>query len=305
MPISIDWGTHVISVPKSYLTLSSGTIYTIDTEQFRLDLKALEETFYGMAHLKTHLHNTTVTIAGVTYARAIQILAPYTVEFEDGQYTVILEGSNNNIFDVQNGILVQNQVQLIPTNSAGLQVVTQGSGVTEQDKLDIADRVWDETVISHSTAGTTGQELQDKTEITDIPSSSSIADAVWDETLSEHVSAGSTGYALDNMSGGSSPTTIAAAVWDKTASGHTTPGSFGDILNTSSTDLKRLLGLMHENIYIDQPGYDSDNNLTSARVRIYSDAGSVGTASNIIGTYTISAPSTAPGKFTSWSQIKI
>jgi len=132
-----------------------------------------------------------------------------------------------------------------------------------------------------------------------------IADAVWDETLSEHVSAGSTGYALDNMSGGSSPSVIADAVWDEQSSGHTASGSFGDILNTSSADLKRILGLMHENIYIDQPSYDSDNNLTSARVRIYSVAGSVGTTNDVIGTYTITAPSTAPGKFTTWSQIKV
>jgi len=62
---------------------------------------------------------------------------------------------------------------------------------------------------------------------------------------------------------------------------------------------------MHENIYIDNPVYDSNNNLTSARVRIYSSASSVGTSSDVIGTYTILAPSTSPGHFTTWSQIKV
>lgn len=38
-----------------------------------------------------------------------------------------LEGSNNNIWDVENGILNQNQVQVIPTNSAGL-IVGSGGG---------------------------------------------------------------------------------------------------------------------------------------------------------------------------------
>jgi len=68
-------------------------------------------------------------------------------------------------------------------------------------------------------------------------------------------------------------------------------------------EAKRLLGLMHENISIDQPIYDSDGNLTSARVRLYSDAISVGTDVNIIATYTITAPSIGPGKFTSWKQV--
>lgn len=41
-----------------------------------------------------------------------------------------LVGSNNNFFDVENGILVQNSVQVIPTNSAGLQTAASGSGLS-------------------------------------------------------------------------------------------------------------------------------------------------------------------------------
>jgi hypothetical protein len=68
---------------------------------------------------------------------------------------------------------------------------------------------------------------------------------------------------------------------------------------------KRLLGLLHENISIDQPVYDEHGNLSGARVRIYSEAGSVGTDSDVLATYTITAPSTAPGQFTTWNQVKI
>jgi hypothetical protein len=127
--ITIDWGnTYIINVPQSYLTLVQGTLYSMDTNQFRLDLKDLEDSPSGMSHPKTHLHNTEVgPIVGVTYARVIQIIPPYSVQFEDGAYSVTLTGSNNNIFDIQGGILVQNQVQVIPNNSAGL-VVTGGSG---------------------------------------------------------------------------------------------------------------------------------------------------------------------------------
>ena len=163
--ISIDWATFVISVPQSYLTLVSGTFYTMDTNQFRLDLKAIEASTDGVTFLKTHTHNTEVTVAGTTFARAIEILAPYSVEFEDGQYTVQLLGSNNNIFDVQAGILAQNQVQVIPTNSAGLIVTTNnnmtGSGTWEEaEKKQIRDALG----IDGDKAVAKGGQLQEKSE---------------------------------------------------------------------------------------------------------------------------------------------
>lgn len=87
-------------------------------------------------------HNTTVTIAGVTYARFIEVINNFTVEFTPNtQWTVLLEGSNNNIFDVGGGILVQNQVQVIPTNSAGLIQITSGSGLSV-DQATQLDELW-------------------------------------------------------------------------------------------------------------------------------------------------------------------
>ncbi len=153
MAFSVNPLTFVITIPQSDLTWISGTLYEMDTDVFRLALKDWEDDATGGITLyKTHLHNTEVTIVGVTYARAINILAPYSITFEDSQYTVLLKGSNNNIFDVANGILNQNQVQVIPNNSAGLVVVTEAAtSITEQDKLDIADREWEETLGSHIT----------------------------------------------------------------------------------------------------------------------------------------------------------
>lgn len=120
MAITIDWPTQVISIPRADLTLVSGTIYTCDTNAVRLELKSIEAG-EGMPFVDTHRHNTEVTVAGITYARTIEIINGYSIQFTpDEQWTVILEGSNNNFFDVQNGILVQNQVQVISTNAAGL-----------------------------------------------------------------------------------------------------------------------------------------------------------------------------------------
>lgn len=68
--------------------------------------------------------------------------------------------------------------------------------------------------------------------------------------------------------------------------------------------LDRLLGLSHENVHIDQPVYDKWDNLQSARLRIYSNSSSVGTDSNIIAEYTITADSFDEGKFSTWKQVK-
>lgn len=129
--ISINWPTGVISVPQSYLTLVSGNLYELDTNQFRLDLKSLEDSPEGMPFTKTHTHNTEVAVAGTTFARIIEILPPYSVEFEDGMYAVRLVGSNNNISDAENGILVVNSVSVISTNSAGLIVGGGGSSAAD------------------------------------------------------------------------------------------------------------------------------------------------------------------------------
>ena len=143
MPISIAWGTKVINVPQSYLTNLGGGIYELDLDQFRLDLKALEDDEEGMPFPDTHRHNTQVTLGGITLARVIEIINGYTVTFEDGQYAVNAVGANSNIADVMN----VNQVSLRTFNSAGLITVVSGSGVTEQDKDDIRDRI-----LSDSTA---------------------------------------------------------------------------------------------------------------------------------------------------------
>ena len=120
MAITIDWGnTNVIYVPKVDLTLiqSSPTeIRELNLNWFRLELKALEASVDGMAFPDTHTHNTEVTLGGLTFARVIEILDPYTITFEDGQYAVNLIGANSNVGDKIN----VNQVSVRSQNSAGL-----------------------------------------------------------------------------------------------------------------------------------------------------------------------------------------
>ena len=76
-------------------------------------------------------------------------------------------------------------------------------------------------------------------------------------------------------------------------------------INIDETKIDKILGLVHQNILIDQTGYDEHGNLASARVRIYSDSVSVGSNNNVISTYQITAVSTDVGKFTTWVQEEI
>ncbi len=121
MAITVDWPTKVISIPQADLTLISGTLYEADTEVIRLALHTLSASEEGMPFQRIFNHNTEVVIVGETIARTIEIINGYSIQFTpDSQWSAKLTGSNNNYWDVEGGILVQNQVQVIPTNSFGL-----------------------------------------------------------------------------------------------------------------------------------------------------------------------------------------
>ena len=75
--------------------------------------------------------------------------------------------------------------------------------------------------------------------------------------------------------------------------------------DTLTDEHKRILGLIHENMYIDQTAFDADCNLISARVRIYDTPANVGTGAGVIGTYTITVNASGPGQFTTWKQVRV
>ena len=116
MPLSVNWPSSVISVPKSYLQYLAPNSYELDLDQFRLDLKDLEDSEQGMPYLDTHKRTAPVSLAGATYAQKIEIINGYTVTFEDGTYAVYPVGANSNIADVAN----TNQVSIRSSNSPGL-----------------------------------------------------------------------------------------------------------------------------------------------------------------------------------------
>ena len=116
MAPTINWATKVITVPQTDLTPLSGTMYEYSINTFRLALKNLEDDEEGMPFLKTHEHTPPTTLAGVTFARQVQIINGYTVTFQDGSYSINIIGGNSNLGDVIN----RNSVGVNTANSAGL-----------------------------------------------------------------------------------------------------------------------------------------------------------------------------------------
>jgi len=122
MAITPNWPTLTFTVPQGDLTLIGGTLYELDTEaDFRQAINAIMASEEGIVFEDPIFHETESIISGVTYARKITVINGYNVTFSpDAQWSVRLAGSNNDIWDIESGILNQNQVQVIPQNSAGL-----------------------------------------------------------------------------------------------------------------------------------------------------------------------------------------
>lgn len=119
MAATIDWATRVISIDRASMTLvqSSPTeIRELNLNEFRLNLKDLEDDPEGMVFPTTHTHNTEVLLGGIVYARVIEMINDYTITFENGFYAVNLVGANSNVGDVVN----LNNVSIRSANAAGL-----------------------------------------------------------------------------------------------------------------------------------------------------------------------------------------
>ena len=119
MATFINWITGVITVPRAdmeLITMSPYEMRRLKTNEWRVELRDLEDDVDGRLWPRTHDHNEDVPIGSIILADVLTILAPYTVTFEDGLYAVFLEQTNNNILEKNN----KNQVSVNPGNSAGL-----------------------------------------------------------------------------------------------------------------------------------------------------------------------------------------
>jgi hypothetical protein len=131
MALTIDPASKVISIPQADLNFVSGTLWELDSDAFRqlvmTDLASQEHIWM----VDAYLHNGEVTVAGETFARTLEFINGYSISLEDtgSPYSVSIVGSNNNIFDIENGIMVPTPlVTVLSNNSAGLIVGSGGGG---------------------------------------------------------------------------------------------------------------------------------------------------------------------------------
>ena len=148
--MTVDWPTRVIEVPTSDLTLISGSSYQYSIgDTFRSDLQTLEASEEGIVFPVAHRHNTSVTLAGLTLARTVEIINDYTLTFENGSYKVLLEDANHNVADVLN----LNSVSIITQLSAGL--IEAGTSLTtvESQQLEEANKILKNELITDPVLG--------------------------------------------------------------------------------------------------------------------------------------------------------
>lgn len=132
MAISIDFPTKIIFVPQADCTLVSGQLYKLPTKTvFRAQVIALAAAEEGVVFPPPIDHNADYTVFGITYAPKVEVINGYSVTFTpDTQWSVLLEESNNNIADIEAGVLNPNNVTVVPNNSAGAQIFSTGSGLS-------------------------------------------------------------------------------------------------------------------------------------------------------------------------------
>lgn len=88
--------------------------------------------------------------------------------------------------------------------------------------------------------------------------------------------------------------------WGKTGSVQV----FSNDFDTIEILVTRILGLTQEDFYVDNTTWDSYHNMLTSRIRIYSNAGSVGTGSDVIAVYLMNATYDSNGDMESYKVVK-
>lgn len=157
MAIDVDWtgvdtNPYRIYVPRADMPIIqvSPEIRSFDVAAFKTELGTLQAEVDGIMWTDTFIHKSETLLSGITYARFVEIIPPYTVEFEDGQYVVQSFGANHNVADVK----IENQVGIIVQNSAGL------INLNIPTLAEIIEGVWGVDITTFNVVDTAGWMLQ-------------------------------------------------------------------------------------------------------------------------------------------------
>jgi hypothetical protein len=130
----VQWDTRILYIDQTELTeLVAGSVYGLDTTWLWQTIHDLQDDPEGMAQPDIMFHSLPYTLSGVTYARAVEIINGYQIQFTgpappNDHYTVVLSGGNNNVADV----FIPNPVSVISNNSAGLATAAAGAEMWAQ-----------------------------------------------------------------------------------------------------------------------------------------------------------------------------
>ena len=112
--LSCNWNTKVITVPKSDLTLVGGTRYNITVLYWFQLLRELNGSVEGMAEtIGFPLYRNVAPTSSTP--RIVDVINGYTVQIEDGLYSLEFINGNTNFRDVE----IKNQVSVGTNNTTG------------------------------------------------------------------------------------------------------------------------------------------------------------------------------------------
>jgi hypothetical protein len=179
MAISIDYNTFEINVPKADTVFVEFDAVT-GREKRRLSVDIFWRALADVQDNEDDVWAPTafenivpVDLGTFVQGRAVIVLAPYIVTFEDGTYSVELTDGNSNI----QARTTVNSVQILSANTAGLVQVTSGSGLSDAQATQLSD--------IHSKLPSDGEEIAGENDaLANVPpTTTEIADAVWNKTL--------------------------------------------------------------------------------------------------------------------------
>lgn len=135
-----NWATRQITIPLSDLTvITPGVRYSLTSDKLWELLRELAGSEEGIAQTYTpDLFPFRRTAATAGTPQITDLINNYFIQFGSGPYTLDITDGNTNLGDPAVHP-AGDQVSVNTNNTAG--AIQVGSGVTEQDKIDIANAV--------------------------------------------------------------------------------------------------------------------------------------------------------------------
>ncbi len=159
MPLVIDWFNSLIKITSPTTNVDGQVLHDFIEDQMATPVGVLTSDILNPEGKIEDPSNPGV------FSQIIIILnSPWQIQFWGGSgYTRIFGAKvvGGLADEVLKATGTAGDITVLESPVDGLTVVS-GSGITEQDKLDIADRVMDEAIADHQTAGSFAKHIQDQ-----------------------------------------------------------------------------------------------------------------------------------------------